>query len=176
MSTPKETAALMKQVKAYTRGAKTGSSASVAKFFAAAADYRGSKGMVRGAAKVAAADKGALKMRGAAQPSSMKWLSNSTAIVDSVMDSSKGRAWFTELWQKQGKSYQIVASRTRAGSSKGAFAALNRSKAAKAAAADGVSAVANNEEAALRKNFKTFREGVQQGRQRQDGQTLVEDV
>lgn len=169
MSTATETAALVKQLKAFRNAARKKTAKSLERFYTDNTDFRGTKGFAQGFQKTATSTGSAgFKLRSSAETAHVKWLADGVALVDSVTDSGNQRSWFTELWQKQDGKYQIRSSRLRSGNSNRAYSALNRLKSA--VQAEGLQgAVASREERKLRKNFKAFRQAFNKG----DGKKML---
>lgn len=170
MSTPKETVILKKRLGAFSTALRSNKPESAAAYFAPNADFRSSKGIVRGADKIAAAADETLWLRSSADVLSIKWLSKDMALVDSVAETDKGRGWFTEIWDSSGgKDPVIRAARSRVGTSGDAYKAIN-ALSPETIADEVRPAVAKKEEAELRRRFKTFRTAFNKG----DTKTLVD--
>lgn len=170
MSTPKETTVLKKRLEAFSTTLRSNKLDSIATYFAPNADFRSSKGIVRGADKITAAADDMLRLRASADVLSIKWLSTDMAMVDSVAEAEKGRGWFTEIIRKgDGKNYLIDALRIRVGTSDNAYKAIS-ALTPETIAGEVSLEVVKKEEAELRKRFKTFRAAFNKG----DTKTLLE--
>jgi ketosteroid isomerase-like protein len=115
------------------------------------------QGVVRGWDEISATAEQALRVRASADVVSIKWLSKGVALVDSAAETSEGRGWATEVWEKdRSGEYHIEVFRTRIGPSGPTFEGL--SKLSPVTVSGDVS-----DEDSLRKNFKTFRAAYNSG-------------
>ena len=134
----------------------------IAKFFSPDADFLTDQGLVRGHANLRPSHTELLTKRATADVVSTKWLADNAALVDSAFDAADGRGWSTELWMQPEKGeYVIRFQRIRAGMPF-AFDALHALIPA-TIASEGVDASMQEEEAALRQQFKAFRAAFNNG-------------
>jgi hypothetical protein len=157
MNNDQETAALKERLSAFSAALKSDNLMTIGPFFAANADFRVSEGIVRGWDGVAPTVAASLGVRAAADVVSIKWLSDGIALVDSAAETSQGRGWCSEVWDKNdAQDYVIKVFRTRVGPVAPTLEGMNRLSPV-TVSGDVSDSDQRDGEAALRTNFKAFR-------------------